>query len=408
MLRRLTNRTGTRNRESTQETVTDCRLPQDPMYGGDTPPPLLPVPRAQAGRSEGASAPMVMGPEPPTAATTEVVDESALVSRADDPELAGAGGIHLGADGAAKAIEGRSLGRIAWNRLKRDKVAMAGGVVIIALILVAVFAGPIVALLGHPPNEFHQKLIDASLQIPAGSWGGISKDFLFGLEPVNGRDIFSRVVYGAQVSLLIAFLATALSVLIGTTMGLIAGYFGGWVDTAISRLMDVFLAFPLLLFAIALAGVIPDNAFGLHGNGLRIGVLVFIIGFFNWPYIGRIIRGQTLSLREREFVEAARSLGARAPYIVVREMLPNLVAPILVYSTLLIPTNILFEAALSYLGVGVRPPTATWGGMLADSVQYYQVDFWFMFFPGLAIFITVLAFNLFGDGLRDALDPRSR
>jgi peptide/nickel transport system permease protein len=342
---------------------------------------------------------MVMGPEPPTAATTEVVDETAL---------AGAGGVDTGVLTGEKVIEGRSLGRIAWNRLRRDKVAMGGGIVVVLLILMAIFAAPIVALLGHPPNEFHQKLIDPSLQIPSGSWGGISKNFLFGLEPVNGRDIFSRVVYGAQISLLIAFLATALSVLIGTTMGVIAGYFGGWVDTVISRLMDVFLAFPLLLFAIALAGVIPDHAFGLRGNGLRIGVLVFIIGFFNWPYIGRIVRGQTLSLREREFIEAARSLGARAPYIVVREMLPNLVAPILVYSTLLIPTNILFEAALSYLGVGVRPPTATWGGMLADSVQYYQVDFWFMFFPGLAIFITVLSFNLFGDGLRDALDPRSR
>jgi peptide/nickel transport system permease protein len=342
---------------------------------------------------------MVMGPEPPTAATTEVVDESAL---------AGAGGVDTGVPTGEKVIEGRSLGRIAWNRLRRDKVAMGGGIVVVLLVLMAIFAAPIVALLGHPPNEFHQKLIDPSLQIPSGSWGGISKHFLFGLEPVNGRDIFSRVVYGAQISLLIAFLATALSVIIGTTMGVIAGYFGGWVDTVISRLMDVFLAFPLLLFAIALAGVIPDAAFGLRGDSLRIAMLVFIIGFFNWSYIGRIVRGQTLSLREREFIEAARSLGARAPYIVVREMLPNLLAPILVYSTLLIPTNILFEAALSYLGVGVHAPTASWGGMLSDSVQYYQVDFWFMFFPGLAIFITVLSFNLFGDGLRDAFDPKSR
>ena len=135
-------------------------------------------------------------------------------------------------------------------------------------------------------------------------------------------------------------------------------------------------------------------------------LLVFIIGFFNWPYIGRIIRGQTLSLREREFVDAARSLGARRPYILFTELLPNLVAPILVYSTLLIPTNILFEAALSFLGVGVRPPTATWGGMLRDAVNYYTIPH-FMLWPGIAIFSTVLAFNLFGDGLRDALDPRA-
>jgi ABC-type dipeptide/oligopeptide/nickel transport system permease subunit len=183
--------------------------------------------------------------------------------------------------------------------------------------------------------------------------------------------------------------------------------FGGWVDAVISRLMDMFLAFPLLVFALALAGVFPDEAFGLSGNALRIALLVFIIGFFNWPYIGRIVRGQTLSLRHREFVDAARSLGARRPYIMFTELLPNLVAPILVYATLLIPTNILFEAALSFLGVGIRPPTPSWGGMLSDAVVYYTVPH-FMLWPGLAIFVTVLAFNLFGDGLRDALDPRAR
>jgi peptide/nickel transport system permease protein len=308
----------------------------------------------------------------------------------------------------APAIQGRSLGQIAWTRLKRDKVAMGGAAVVIFLILVAIFAPLIVKALGHPPNEFHQDLIDASLQTPKGKWGGISKDFLFGLEPVNGRDVFSRIVYGSRVSLLIAFLATLLSVVIGTVMGIVAGYFGGWIDTLISRSMDVFLAFPLLLFAIALAGVIPDTAFGLHGDTLRITLLIFIIGFFNWPYIGRIIRGQALSMREREFVDASRSLGAKAPHIIFREVLPNLVAPILVYATLLIPTNILFEAALSFLGVGIRPPTATWGGMLSQAVHIYQIAPHFMIFPGLAIFVTVLAFNLFGDGLRDALDPRSR
>lgn len=305
-------------------------------------------------------------------------------------------------------IEGRSLGQIAWLRLKRDKVAMIGAAVIIALIVMALLAPLIVKLLGHPPNEFHYKQIDSNTQVSIGAHGGISREFLFGVEPVNGRDLFSRVVYGSRVSLLIAFLATLMSVVIGTLMGVIAGYFGGWVDVVISRLMDVFLAFPILLFAIALAGVVPDSAFGLKGDGLRIGVIVFIIGFFNWPYVGRVIRGQTLSLREREFVDAARSLGARRPYLIYRELLPNLVAPILVYTTLLIPTNILFEAALSFLGVGVRPPRATWGGMLADATHWYQIDPWFLLPSGLAIFVTVLAFNLFGDGLRDALDPRSR
>ncbi|MEO6996620.1 MAG: ABC transporter permease [Terracoccus sp.] len=305
-------------------------------------------------------------------------------------------------------IQGRSLGQIAWMRLKRDKVALAGAFFVVFLIVCAIFAPVIVNLLGHDPNEFHQDLVDADLQIPTAPLGGISWDFLFGIEPINGRDLFSRVLYGSQISLLIAFLATLLSVAIGTTMGVIAGYFGGVIDTLISRTMDIFLAFPLLVFALALAGVIPDSAFGLQGDALRIAVIIFIIGFFNWPYVGRIVRGQTLSLREREFVDAARSLGARTPYILAKELLPNLLAPILVYATLLIPSNILFEAALSFLGVGVQPPRASWGAMLADAAKWYQVDPWFMLPPGLAIFFTVLAFNLFGDGLRDALDPRSR
>jgi peptide/nickel transport system permease protein len=307
-----------------------------------------------------------------------------------------------------EAIEGRSLKQIAWSRLKRDKVAMTGGAVVIFLILVAIFAPLIVKWIGHPPNQFNYDQVDPDTSLPYGALGGISWDFPFGVEPINGRDLFSRTIYGAQVSLLIAFLATILSVVIGVVMGVIAGYFGGWVDTVISRLMDIFLAFPLLLFALALVGAMPDEMFGLQGYWLRVAIIVFVIGFFNWPYIGRIVRGQTLTLREREFVDAARSLGARSPYILAKELLPNLVAPILVYSTLLIPTNILFEAALSFLGVGVPAPTATWGGMLNDATKWYTVDPEFMFPPGLAIFVTVLAFNLFGDGLRDALDPRGR
>jgi peptide/nickel transport system permease protein len=308
----------------------------------------------------------------------------------------------------AGRIEGRSLWQISWMRLKRDKVAIAGGVVVILLILMAITAPLIVKVVGVTPNDFHQDLVGESTQLPIGKLNGISWDHPFGVEPVNGRDLFARVMYGARISLLIAFLATLVAVAIGTVMGIVAGYFGGVVDTVISRLMDIFLAFPLVLFALALVGAIPDAAFGLKGDSLRIALIVFIIGFFSWPYIGRIIRGQTLSLREREFVDAARSLGARRPYILFTELLPNLAAPILVYSTLLVPTNVLFEAGLSYLGVGVRPPTASWGDMLSTAANWYQVAPLFMVPPGLAIFITVLAFNLFGDGLRDALDPRSR
>ncbi|HXZ69312.1 MAG TPA: ABC transporter permease [Streptosporangiaceae bacterium] len=306
----------------------------------------------------------------------------------------------------AKAIEGRSLGQIAWMRLRRDKVAMAGGVVIFLLILIAIF-GP---LFVQDPTIYHPNLINSTLSTPIGPFGGISAAHPLGVEPQTGRDMLARVVNGARVSLTIALLATALAVVIGVVMGIIAGYFGGWTDSVIARLMDIFLAFPLLVFAIALVGVMPSSAFGLSGNGLRIWLLIFIIGFFAWPYMGRIIRGQTLSLREREFVDAARSMGARGPYVLSRELLPNLWGPILVYSTLLIPTNILCEAALSDLGVGIIPPQPAWGGMLSDAVTggFYAIDPMFMLIPGLAIFITVLAFNLFGDGLRDALDPRSR
>ncbi len=310
--------------------------------------------------------------------------------------------------GLGKRIEGRSLGQIAWLRLKRDRFALAAGAFVLLLILLALLAPVITRFVGGPPNDFHNDLIDPIFTTPRGRLGGVSWEHPLGVEPVNGRDLFSRILYGARISLIIAFLATLLSVTIGTLLGVIAGYKGGWIDTLISRSMDVLLAFPLLLFAIALAGVIPDRAFGLQGNTLRVAVLVFIIGFFNWPYMGRIVRGQTLSLREREFVDAARSLGARTPYILFRELLPNLVAPVLVYATLLIPANILFEAALSFLGVGINPPTPSWGGMLNQAIAYYRVDPMFMVVPGSAIFLTVLAFNLLGDGLRDALDPRTR
>ena len=328
---------------------------------------------------------------------TAPIEMTPAVAAADpDAVLAGVSG---------KEIQGRSLGQIAWMRLRRDKVAMAGGVVIVVLILIAII-GPYFV---QNPDIYHANLINATFSRPNGPFGGISLAHPFGVEPLTGRDMLARIVVGARYSLLIGFLATALAVVIGVVMGVISGYFGGWSDAAIGRSMDIFLAFPLLVFAIALVGVIPNSAFGLSGNSLRVALLVFIIGFFAWPYMGRIIRGQTLSLREREFVDAARGMGARGPYILFRELLPNMVGPILVYATLLIPTNILFEAALDYLGVGLIPPTPSWGQMLANAVQqgFWYVDPMYMIIPGLAIFITILAFNLFGDGLRDALDPRS-
>ncbi|MFJ8585334.1 ABC transporter permease [Streptomyces sp. NPDC093595] len=308
----------------------------------------------------------------------------------------------------SEQIEGRSLGQIAWTRFKRDKLAVTGGVVVILLILIAVLSRPLQALLGLDPNALQQDLIDPNTSLPKGSFGGMSLDHPLGVDPKFGRDILARILEGSWVSLVVAFGATVLSNVIGVVLGLMAGYYGGRVDTVISRLMDTFLAFPLLLFAIAISATLQGGAFGLEGLPLHISVLIFVIGFFNWPYMARIVRGQTLALREREFIDASRGMGARGPYILFRELLPNLVGPITVYATLLIPTNIIFEASLSFLGVGIQPPQASWGGMLREAVTFFEVDPQFMLVPGLAIFITVLAFNLLGDGLRDALDPRSR
>jgi peptide/nickel transport system permease protein/oligopeptide transport system permease protein len=329
--------------------------------------------------------------------TTPIEVSPAGAEAVPDAVLASVGG---------RAIQGRSLGEIAWMRLRRDKVAMAGGIIVLLLIAVAV-VGP---FLVQNPDTFHSNLINPTFSRPNGPFGGISLAHPLGVEPVSGRDMLARTVVGARYSLVIGFLATLLAVVVGVLLGVVAGYFGGWVDSLIARGMDVFLAFPLLVFAIALVDVIPGSAFGLSGNTLRVVLLVVVIGLASGPYMGRIIRGQTLSLREREFVDAARSMGARGSYILFRELLPNLVGPILVYATLLIPANILFEASLDFLGVGLIPPTPSWGQALANAVQngFFSVDPMYMIIPGVAIFITIMAFNLFGDGLRDALDPRSR
>jgi peptide/nickel transport system permease protein len=306
----------------------------------------------------------------------------------------------IGEDHAA--IAARSPFELFWRRLKDDKVALAAAGFIVLLTLAAVFAPLILNVLGLPgPNEQDATTLDAF-----GTPTGPSADHPFGVDQL-GRDVFARVLYGARVSLFVAIVATALSVGIGVAVGMTAGFYRGWVDTALSRLMDVLLAFPILLFAIGIATAcsLGDGCLGgLIQPGL--GVVIFVIAFVNWTYIGRIIRGQALSLREKEFVDSARSLGASNGRIIFREILPNLVAPIIVYSTLVIPQNILFEAALSFLGVGIQPPDASWGQMLADATAIFDSAWWYMLFPGAALLLTVLAFNLLGDGLHDALNPR--
>ncbi|MER5301784.1 ABC transporter permease [Streptomyces lasiicapitis] len=335
-------------------------------------------------------------PEPSVEAAPHMPEETAVFS--SDGTKDGA------ADGTS--VQGRSLGRIAWERLKSDRLALAGGVVVLFLIVVALLAPVLAGLVGQDPETHHEDLINPLFGTPTGSLGGISGDHLLGVEPVNGRDIFARILYGARISLLVGFLSAVVAVVLGTVLGILAGFFGGWVDTVISRVMDGLLAFPQLLFIIALVSVMPNDMLGLTGSSVRVFVMILVIGFFGWPYIGRVVRGQALSLRTREYVEAARSLGAGRFYILFKELLPNLVAPIIVYTTMMIPTNILTEAALSFLGVGVKPPTASWGQMLSRAIDYYDSDPMYMVVPGMAIFITVLAFNLLGDGVRDALDPK--
>jgi ABC-type dipeptide/oligopeptide/nickel transport system permease subunit len=366
-------------------------------------------------------------------------------------------------------IAARSPLALFWRRLRRDKVALVALAFIVLLVVVAIFAGQIVKLFGaHPPNAQNSDALDSF-----GSAAAPGHGYLMGTDAL-GRDVFSRTIYGARVSLSTAFIATGLIVVIGVTLGMIAGYYRGAVDSVLSRSMDVVLAFPVLLLALGLGaacslkGCLTAHAVGrdlfifaavlllipvigaaisqLRGRpGFRgltgsdwvlrlapgvvflfaaivfsfvvkstatliqpgLPVVIFVITLAGWPYMARIIRGQVLSLREKEFVEAARSLGASDARIIFRHILPNLVAPIIVYTTLLIPTNILFEAALSFLGVGVQPPTASWGAMIADAISIFDTAWWYMTFPGVALLLTVLAFNLIGDGLQDALNPRT-
>jgi len=311
------------------------------------------------------------------------------------------------ADGEA-GIVARSPLQLFWRRLRRDKVAMVALGFIVLLTAVALVPGPIVDVAGAPEPTARDtgSLDDFGLPDPE-TGSAFSSNHIFGVDQL-GRDVFSRTVHGARVSMAVALGATLIAVIIGVVVGMIAGYYRGWVDSLLSRIMDIQLAFPVLILAIGLAAACAIGR-GCFGGLLRPGLMtvIFVIALASWPYMARVIRGQVLSLREKEFIEASKSLGASDTRIIFREILPNLVAPIIVYSTILIPTNILFEAALSFLGVGVQPPTPSWGAMIAEATGIFDIAWWFMLFPGLALLLTVLAFNLVGDGLQDALNPKS-
>ncbi len=294
---------------------------------------------------------------------------------------------------AVKGIEGRTPLQLVVARLRTDRVAIASIVVILLIVALAIAAPLIEGITGH--NAYNANVdngTDANGQpFPPGTAG-----YLLGTDNL-GRDILVRIAYGARISLLVGVLATAIATIIGVVVGLIAGYFGGWVDNILARIMDVVLSFPYVLFAIVLVSV--------FGSSLPLTILV--IAFFSFAAIGRIVRGQALSQREKEYVEAANSLGAGNIRVMFVDILPNLIAPVIVLATLLIPTAIVFESTLSFLGLGVVPPTPSWGNMLSDAEGVGFQAWWFYIFPMLFLLLTTLAFNLLGDAVRDALDPRA-
>jgi peptide/nickel transport system permease protein len=289
----------------------------------------------------------------------------------------------------------------AWRRLRQDKAALVGLVIITVMVLVAVFAPVLTALEGQDTTTQHPDLVDSATGgTPLGSLGGLSAGHWLGVEPQTGRDLFARLVYGARVSLGVALGATALQVLIGVSVGIAAGLGGRAVDAALSRLTDLTLAFPSVLFAIGLMAIVP-------GSIPRPLVLAVVIALLGWGATARLARGQTLSLRTRDFVAAAKLSGASPLRVARREILPGLVTPIVTYAALLVPTNMISEAGLSFLGVGVRPPTPSWGQMLSAGTTWFRPDVMYVLVPGGALFLTLLAFTLLADGVRRTLDPRN-
>jgi peptide/nickel transport system permease protein len=292
-----------------------------------------------------------------------------------------------------QAIEGRSQWQLTWRRLRSDKVAMASLIVILVICALAIAAPAFASLSGHAVDTTYPNsgTTAAGLPVSPGTHG-----FWLGTDSV-GRDLMVRILYGARVSLFVGLVTTAIGTIFGVAIGLTAGYYGGWVDSVLARFIDAVLAFPYIVLALALAVVL----------GPSLTVIIGVISFFSWAGISRIVRGQALSIKEKEYIEAARSLGASPSRIMFIDVLPNLMAPVLVLATLYIPTAVIFEATLSFLGLGIQQPTASWGNILADAQGFYQVAWWYVVFPAIGLLITTLAFNLLGDGIRDAMDPRT-
>ena len=306
-------------------------------------------------------------------------------------------------------IESKSPGRLAWERFRRDRVAVVASFVVLFFVGIALFAPLVCKALGINPLTLDRKALN-DFGLPNGPFGAISRKHLLGVEPGTGRDILARLIYGARISLLVGFVSTLLTTVIGVILGIVAGYRRGKIDSIISRFTDLTLAFPSLLLIIALTRPFTQRLESMgvpEGNPARLTYIVLVLSLFGWVYVARIVRGQTLALREREFVEAARASGAGHWHMVFKELLPNIWAPIIVIVSLSLPGYVAVESTLSFLGVGLLPPDASWGVMLGDSVKYYRADPTYLFVPGVALIVLVLAFNVMGDGIRDALDPKS-
>ncbi|MBE1536200.1 ABC transporter permease [Actinomadura algeriensis] len=303
-------------------------------------------------------------------------------------------------DGPAAGPEtaaGRTPSRLALARFRRDRSALAAAAVLLVIALFAALAPLWAQLTGHP---YHATFPDTGLD-PAGQPRGPGRDFWLGADQL-GRDVLVRTAYGARISLVVGVGAAALAAAAGTLLGVVAGFCGGAVDTVLARLMDVTLALPYLLVAITLATTFPVSSVA---GGLAMTILV--VAFFSVASFGRVVRAQVLSLRRREFIEAARALGASSARIMASEVLPNLTAHITVLTSLLIPGAIVAEATLSFLGVGIRPPMPSWGAMLGEGGDVFRTAWWLLAVPGALLLLTTLAFNLLGEGIRNALDPRA-
>jgi peptide/nickel transport system permease protein len=309
-------------------------------------------------------------------------------------------------------VMGKSPTQLAYGRFRRDKLSMTAFMIVAFYVVAGVLAPIMVALKVIHPTALNQHLLDVNLGgVPKGHWGGTSWHHLLGIEPRTGTDMLARLWYGLTFSLTIALTATIIAVVIGVVLGIISGFSGGWVDAIIGRFIDLTLSFPQTLMLLALsatgvalfAKVIHQGANDPLPNGIY---EVLVLGLFGWPSVARLIRGQVLSIREREFIDAARLLGASRSRLYFKEILPNLWAPVLVQFTLIMPAYVSAEAALSFLGVGIKPPTPTIGNILLDSVNFSGADFSYFFYPALLLAIVVVSFNLLGDGMRDALDPK--